>query len=165
MWEPRCLTTLWDFTACYRYSFTFFLLYKNVLYDLGLSRVRQVSPKRQPTWCYIWEDRTFNFSSVSSNTLTVWARITSLCLEYRKVFVRLICVAELNDIFEIWRSTLPTVKSHQLRKCHIKKNNYFYKPFKNKSDHLYKKLFPYRQLVKATIQPDRFRCLKSTYEV
>jgi hypothetical protein len=25
MWEPRCLTTLWDSTACYRDSFTFFL--------------------------------------------------------------------------------------------------------------------------------------------
>jgi hypothetical protein len=22
MWEPRCLTTLWAFTACYRDSFT-----------------------------------------------------------------------------------------------------------------------------------------------
>jgi hypothetical protein len=26
MWKPRCLTTLWDFTACYRDSFTFFIL-------------------------------------------------------------------------------------------------------------------------------------------
>jgi hypothetical protein len=26
MWEPRCLTTLWASTACYRESFTFFTL-------------------------------------------------------------------------------------------------------------------------------------------
>jgi hypothetical protein len=27
MWEPRPLTPLWAFTACYRDSFTYFLLY------------------------------------------------------------------------------------------------------------------------------------------
>jgi hypothetical protein len=27
MWEPRCLTTLWVSTACYRDSFTFIFLY------------------------------------------------------------------------------------------------------------------------------------------
>jgi hypothetical protein len=26
MWEPRCLITLWASTACYRNSFTFYLL-------------------------------------------------------------------------------------------------------------------------------------------
>jgi hypothetical protein len=27
MWDPRRLTTLWAFTTCYRYSFTFYLIY------------------------------------------------------------------------------------------------------------------------------------------
>jgi hypothetical protein len=31
MWEPRRLTILWAFTACYRDRFTFYLGYDNVL--------------------------------------------------------------------------------------------------------------------------------------
>jgi hypothetical protein len=31
MWEPRRLTTLWFFTACYRDSFTFFFFYDPML--------------------------------------------------------------------------------------------------------------------------------------
>jgi hypothetical protein len=33
MWEPRCLTTLWAFTACYRGSFTFYYLCLGLLSD------------------------------------------------------------------------------------------------------------------------------------
>jgi hypothetical protein len=29
MWKPRCLTTLWDSTACYRDSFTFAISGRN----------------------------------------------------------------------------------------------------------------------------------------
>jgi hypothetical protein len=32
MWEPRRLTTLWAFTACYRDSITFFLPDPNYIY-------------------------------------------------------------------------------------------------------------------------------------
>jgi hypothetical protein len=40
MWEPRRLTTLWAFTACYRDSFTFFALSSNI----SLSLPSRVSP-------------------------------------------------------------------------------------------------------------------------
>jgi hypothetical protein len=38
MWEPQPLTPLWAFTACYRDSFTFFLLLllKGFSYTVGL---------------------------------------------------------------------------------------------------------------------------------
>jgi hypothetical protein len=34
MWDPRRVTTLWVFTACYRDSFTFFIAIK-VYYEEG----------------------------------------------------------------------------------------------------------------------------------
>jgi hypothetical protein len=37
MWEPRRLTTLWAFTACYRDSFTFFNLTEGRIRDNGIS--------------------------------------------------------------------------------------------------------------------------------
>jgi hypothetical protein len=39
MWEPRRLTTLWAFTACYRDSFTFFFLLQRHSYTDSYTRV------------------------------------------------------------------------------------------------------------------------------
>jgi hypothetical protein len=33
MWEPRCLTTLWAFTACYRGSFTLLPYYSDMCFE------------------------------------------------------------------------------------------------------------------------------------
>jgi hypothetical protein len=41
MWEPRRLTTLWDFTACYRDSFT-------ILPFLPLLIISSAGPSSQP---------------------------------------------------------------------------------------------------------------------
>jgi hypothetical protein len=45
MWEPRPLTPLWAFTACYRDSFTFTLLYLLVLIKEGSPYFRTLGNK------------------------------------------------------------------------------------------------------------------------
>jgi hypothetical protein len=40
MWEPRCLTTLWASTACYRDSFTFYPI------NLGLTAIQNIGQIR-----------------------------------------------------------------------------------------------------------------------
>jgi hypothetical protein len=42
MWEPRRLTTLWDFMACYRDSFTFLLLVHLINISLSTSQTLHV---------------------------------------------------------------------------------------------------------------------------
>jgi hypothetical protein len=46
MWEPRCLTTLWASTACYKESFTFYLSPKREGRKYSTSVVVQVSGDR-----------------------------------------------------------------------------------------------------------------------
>jgi hypothetical protein len=57
MWEPRHLTTLWAFMACYRVSFTFLWLLKhtsneltNILSNVGFEVFRTVVMKSSIFW-------------------------------------------------------------------------------------------------------------------
>jgi hypothetical protein len=46
MWQPRCLTTLWAFTACYRDSFTFFATYyRRIFWHFGWLIIRNLGPR------------------------------------------------------------------------------------------------------------------------
>jgi hypothetical protein len=55
MWEPRPLTPLWAFTACYRDSFTYFFFYfitgdETWVYGYDIETKQQSSHWKSPAW-------------------------------------------------------------------------------------------------------------------
>jgi hypothetical protein len=117
MWEPRRLTTLWASKACYRYSFTFYLIMRPKL----AANLNSVSRSRQPyspsELKFLCDDRNGkrNSSIISNNTVQCFiakCRVSKIAGRILKKYIYTVFWRQSSAMSSIQTSRLSYVHSN-----------------------------------------------------
>jgi hypothetical protein len=116
MWEPRCLTTLWAFTACYRGSFTFVPFTNWISVSSPFCLSVEIDPVSK-TLRYVMEYWHGQSRKPSATLIVIYHHQTPLWLNYKTAARQINFWVYTHGEFCTWFSTCPEAFRPRMLMC------------------------------------------------